>query len=55
MPQAAIADGERVAAQLGEDRPHDARAGEDDLGAVGLQPDDPAALLGGARRGSSSI
>ena len=49
MAQAAVADRERVAAELVEHRAHDAGAGEDHLGALRLQADDLAPLVGGAR------
>lgn len=45
VAQAAVADDERVAAELREHGAHDARAREDDLGAGGLQPDDRAPLV----------
>ena len=48
VPEPAVADGERVAAEQLEHGADDAGAGEDDLGAVGLQADDPAALVRGA-------
>ena len=47
VPEAAVAHEERVAAELRQHRAHDAGAREDHLGAVGLQPDDRAPLLGG--------
>jgi hypothetical protein len=46
VPQAAVADREALAAELGEDAAHDAGAREDDRGSVGLQSDDLSALVG---------
>ena len=48
MPQAAVAHGQRVGSQLREHGSHDARSGQDDLGPLGLKPDDLAALVGGS-------
>ena len=50
VAQAAVADREALAAQLGEDAAHDAGACEDDRGSVGLQSDDLPALVGVAVR-----
>ena len=47
VAQAPVAHGDGVGAELRHHRPHDAGAREDHLGPLGLQPDDPAALLGG--------
>ena len=44
VPKAAVADRERFPPELRDHRPHDAGAGEDHLGALGLQADDLAAL-----------
>jgi hypothetical protein len=46
VAQAAVADREALAAELGEDAAHDAGAREDDGRAVGLQADDLPSLLG---------
>lgn len=46
VTQAPIAHGQPLLAQLVHDRPDDAGAGEDDLGALGLQADDHPASLG---------
>ena len=43
VTQAPVAHPEGLLASLVHDGPDDAGAGEDDLGALGLQPDDPAA------------
>ena len=49
VTQSPVADRQRPLAQLVHDRPDDAGAGEDDVGALGLQADDRAARLGVAR------
>ena len=49
VAEAAVAHDERVAPELRQHRAHDAGAREDHLGAVGLEPDDRAPLLGGPR------
>ena len=46
VPQTAVADGERRGAELREHRADDAGAGEDDLGALGLEADDRTPLVG---------
>jgi len=46
VTQAPVAHRQRLLSQLIHDRPDDAGPGEDDLGALGLQPDDPATRLG---------
>jgi hypothetical protein len=48
MSQAAVADRQRVGRQLRQHGSHDARSGQDDLGPLGLKPDDQAALVGGS-------
>src|SRR3954452_3330948 len=48
VAQAAVADPDRVAAEQREHGADDAGAGEDHLGAVRLEPDDLATLVGGA-------
>src|SRR5262249_36146794 len=45
VPQPAVTHGQLVSSQLVHDRSHDARARENDLGALGLQPDDLPSLL----------
>ena len=52
MAQAAVADGQRLASELGQHRAYDAGAREDDLGAVRLEADDGAPLVGCAGAGS---
>ena len=49
VAKAAVADRQAGLAQLLQDRPHDARAGKDDLRALRLKTDDGAAGLGVAR------
>jgi hypothetical protein len=46
VTQAPVAYRQGLLAQLVHDRPDDARAGKDDLGALGLEADDHAASLG---------
>src|SRR4051812_36975062 len=48
MAQPAVADDQRVGAEQHQHAAHDARTGEDDLGPVGLQADDPPAHRGRA-------
>ena len=49
MAQTAVADRQRVLPELAEHRPHDARTGENDVGALGLEADDLTALVETAR------
>src|SRR5436189_1989192 len=46
MPKAGIADRQRVGFELREHGSHNAGAGQDDLGPLGLKPDDLAAFVG---------
>ena len=46
MAQPTVTDGEDVAAQMVHHGAHDARSGQDHLGAVGLEADDRAAAVG---------
>src|SRR4051812_35314776 len=48
VPQPAVAHRQRLLAELLQHRADDARAGEDDLGALRLEADDLAPLVGGA-------
>src|SRR4051812_10264002 len=45
VPQTAVADGERFAAELGEHGADDAGAGKDDVRAIGLQAGEVPALI----------
>ena len=45
VAEAAVAHGQGVDAELRQHRPNDGRAGEDDIGASRLQPDDRASLV----------
>ena len=49
MSQAAVADRHRVLAQLLHDGAHDARAGQDHVGPLGLESDDRATAVSVAR------
>src|SRR3954453_9845678 len=49
VAQTAVAHGQRVAPEQAQHGANDAGAGQDHLGAVGLQPDDLPSLVGGSR------